>query len=114
MGDESVPRPNPETKEPRPGEPAISQAWLECLSEAIQMRTEQEFQYRLKTGPELKESAYNIGPLAGEFGLESPVFFRAVAALVTQCHPLVLLAALAGVRTTVPPRRHPRCAEDPQ
>ncbi len=96
MGDESVLRPNQNTKDPRPGEPEISQAWLECLSDAIQMRTEQEFQYRLKTAPELRQSARDMGPLAGEFGLESPVFFRAVGALITMCHPLVLLAALAG------------------
>jgi hypothetical protein len=109
MGDESVPRPGPDTEEPRPGEPELSQAWLECLSEMIQARTEQEFQYRLKTGPELRDCAYRLGPIAGEFGLDSPELFRAVAALITLCHPLVLLAACAAIPTAAP-RRAPRAA----
>jgi hypothetical protein len=97
MADDSVPGPSQEAKEPRPGEPEICEAWLACLNEAIQLRTEQRFQVRLKTGSELRQSAREIGPLAGEFGVESPVFFRALAALITLGHPLVLLAALAGL-----------------
>ncbi|MGH7702594.1 MAG: hypothetical protein ACREMO_05845 [Gemmatimonadales bacterium] len=74
------------------------------MSEAIQMRTEQQFQYRLKTGPELRQSAKDMGPLVGEFGFESPIVYRAVGALITLCHPLVLLAAFAGIPTSVPRR----------
>jgi hypothetical protein len=103
MDDRIVPFPAPATK-PRDGEQEISRAWIECLSEAIAMRTEQGFDYRLPTAPEIRNTAKRIGPLAGEFGLESPIVFRAVAALVTMVHPFVLLCLLAGIPTAADPR----------
>ncbi len=101
---------NLDAKAPRPGEPEIAQAWLACLTEAIEIRTEQGFQYRFKTAPEVRRSAMDIGPLAGEFGLESPVLYRALAMLITMVHPLVLLALLAGIPTAerTRPRRQPK------
>lgn len=97
MDDRIVPFPAPATK-PSDGELEISRAWIECLSEGIAMRTEQGFDYRLPTAPEIRNTAKRIGPLAGEFGLESPIVFRAVAALVTMVH----------LRALVPPGRHPQ------
>lgn len=110
MSELILPPQPPEAKAPRPGEPEIAQAWLECLTEAIAMRTEQRFHYRLKTAPELRQSAWDMGPLAGEFGVESPVLCRALAALITMVHPLVLLATLAGIH---PPTRKRRSLRPP-
>jgi hypothetical protein len=104
MADKIVPFPAPATKR-RDGELEISRLWNECLSEAIAMRTEQGFDYRQPTGPEIRNTARRIGPLAGEFGLESHVLGRAVAALVTMCHPFVVLCLLAGIPTAADGRR---------
>lgn len=98
MDDKIVPFPDPATK-PRDGELEISRTWIECLSEAIAMRTEQGYDYRHPTGPEIRSIAKRIGPLVGEHGLESPVVFRAAAALVTMCHPVGVLCLLAGIPT---------------
>ena len=102
--DRIVPFPPPATN-PRDGEQEISRAWIACLTEAIAMRTEQGFDYRLPTAPEIRNTAKRIGPLAGEFGLESPIVGRAVAALVTMVHPFVLLCLLAGIRTAADARQ---------
>ncbi|HUG35667.1 MAG TPA: hypothetical protein VML54_01885, partial [Candidatus Limnocylindrales bacterium] len=63
---------------------------------------------RMTTAPEIKALAQQIGPIAARFGIDSAVTARAVAALVTMCHPVVLACMLANApmgRDGVPPRR---------
>jgi hypothetical protein len=83
----------------------VAENWATALREALAARREQRYAYPLKTGPQARETAQRIGPLAGEYGLDSPVTYRAVAALVTMCHPIVLALMVAGIRTKAEMRR---------
>jgi hypothetical protein len=83
----------------------VAENWASALREALAARREQRYAYPLKTGPQARETAQRIGPLAGEYGLDSPVTYRAVAALVTMCHPIVLALMVAGIRTKAEMRR---------
>jgi hypothetical protein len=85
----------------------VAENWATALREALAARREQRYAYPLKTGPQARETAQRIGPLAGEYGLDSPVTYRAVAALVTMCHPIVLALMVAGIRTKNEMRRRP-------
>ena len=88
---------SPSVSEPL-GERQVREDWLAALSDAQALRREQDLDYRFLTAPEIRSAAQRIGPLlAGPYGPESEPVYRAVAALVTLCHPTVLALLLAGV-----------------
>lgn len=89
-------------------DPVVAEGWIACLEQAVLARREQLYAYPFKTADEVRDLAIRIGPLAGEHGLESPVTYRAVAALVTICHPVVLALMLAGVPTKAEARARQR------
>jgi hypothetical protein len=90
MANASVPEPV--------GERQVREEWIEALGAALALRTEQDYDYRFKTAPQVRTAAQDIGAqLAGPYGVESPQVYRAVAALVTMCHPTVLALLLAGI-----------------
>jgi len=80
------------------GERQVREEWLQALRDAYELRIEQDLEYRFLTAPQVRSAAQRIGPLlAGPYGPESEPVYRAVAALVTMCHPTVLALLLAGV-----------------
>ena len=105
MGAKIVPLPTPAEKFKKEEDRLVAENWANALREALAARREQRYAYPLKTGPEARETAKRIGSLAGEYGLDSPVTYRAVAALVTMCHPIVLALMVAGIRTKAEMRR---------
>jgi hypothetical protein len=79
------------------GERKVRKEWLQALSDAP-ARREQDLDYRFLTAPEIRLAVQHIAALlAGPDGPESEPVYRAVADLVTMCHPIVLVLLLASV-----------------
>lgn len=84
--------------------------WIGYLGEACSLRIHQQYEYRLLTAPEIRSAAKRIGPLlADPLGIDSAPVYRAVGALITMGHPVVLAMLLAGISPMGEVKARRRC-----